>query len=83
MQHWSFYPDRSRALRVRCLGVDYLEAVARLLPGATVKKDGNYWSWRVVVDGRKPKVGDLLEHSNEWLTAIGQAVIAFNRLDED
>ena len=54
-----------------------------LLPGATVKKDGNYWSWRVVVDGRKPKVGDLLEHSNEWLTAIGQAVIAFNRLDED
>ena len=65
------------------VGVDYLEAVARLLPGATVKKDGNYWSWRVVVDGRKPKVGDLLEHSNEWLTAIGQAVIAFNRLDED
>ena len=48
-----------------------------------MKKDGNYWSWRVVVDGRKPKVGDLLEHSNEWLTAIGQAVIAFNRLDED
>ena len=63
--------------------MDYLEAVARLVRGATVKKDGNYWSWRVVVDGRKPKVGDLLEHSNEWLTAIGQAVIAFNRLDED
>ncbi len=65
------------------VGVDYLEAVARLVRGATVKKDGNYWTWRVVVDGRKPKVGDLLEHSHEWLTAIGQAVIAFNRLDED
>ena len=75
-----YYAEQSGDPQV---GVDYLEAVARLLPGATVKKDGNYWSWRVVVDGRKPKVGDLLEHSNEWLTAIGQAVNAFNRLDED
>ena len=65
------------------VGVDYLETVARLVRGATVKKDGNYWTWRVVVDGSKPKIGDLLEHSNEWLTAIGQTVKAFNRLDED
>ena len=58
------------------VGVDYLETVARLVRGATVKKDGNYWTWRVVVDGSKPKIGDLLEHSNEWLAAIGQTVKA-------
>ena len=65
------------------VGVDYLEAVARLVPGATVKKDGNYWTWRVVVDGRKPKIADLLKQSDEWLRAIERTIEAFNRLDED
>ena len=65
------------------VGVDYLEAVARLVPGATVKKDGNYWTWRVVVDGRKPKIADVLKRSDEWLHAIGRAVVAFGGLDED
>ena len=65
------------------VGVDYLEAVARLVPGATVKKDGNYWTWRVVVDGRKPKIADVLKRSDEWLHAIGRAIVAFNGLDED
>lgn len=65
------------------VGVDYLEAVARLVPGARVKKDGNYWTWRVVVDGRKPKIAEVLKRSDEWLRAVGQAVVAFNGLDED
>ena len=65
------------------VGVDYLEAVARLVPGATVKKDGNYWTWRVVVDGRKPKIADVLKQSDQWLRAIERAVEAFDRLDED
>lgn len=65
------------------VGVDYLEAVARLVLGVTVKKDGNYWTWRVVVDGRKPKIADVIEQSDEWLRAIGDAVVAFSGLDED
>ena len=64
------------------VGVDYLDAVARLIPGATVKKDGNYWTWRVVVRGKKPKIADVLERSDEWLHAIGRTIDAFNRLDE-
>ena len=64
------------------VGVDYLEAVAKLIRGATVKKDGNYWTWRVVVGGRKPMIGDVLERSDEWLSAIGRTINAFNRLDE-
>ena len=65
------------------IGVDYLEAVARLVPGATVKKDGNYWTWCVVVGGRKPKIADVLKRSDEWLTATGRAIVTFNQLDED
>ena len=65
------------------IGEDYLEAVAGLVPGATVKKDGKPWTWRVVVGGRKPKIADVLERSDEWLSAIASAIVALNRLDED
>ena len=67
----------------RQIGVDYLEAVARLVPGATVKMDGNDWTWCVVVGGRKPKIADVLDRSDEWLSAIERAIDAFNQLDED
>ena len=65
------------------IGENYLEAVAGLVPGATVKKDGKPWTWRVVVGGRKPKIADVLERSDEWLSAIERAIRAFNRLEED
>ena len=65
------------------VGVDYLEALAKLVPGAAVRKDGNYWTWRVVVGGRRPKILDLLQRSDEWLSAIQSAMIGFNQLDDD
>ena len=65
------------------IGEDYLEAVAGLVPGATVKKDGKYWTWRVVVGGKRPRIADVLKRFDEWLTAIGRAIVAFNQLDED
>ena len=65
------------------VGVDYLEALAKLVPGAVVRKDGNYWTWRVVVGGRRPKVSDLLERSDEWLSALERAMIRFDQLDDD
>lgn len=52
-------------------------------PGAPLKRDDNYWTWCVVVGGRKPKIADVLERSDEWLAAIGRTIVAFNRLDED
>ena len=65
------------------IGENYLEAVAGLVPGATVKKDGKPWTWRVVVGGRKPKIADVLERSDEWLSAIEPAIRAFNSIEED
>ena len=78
----NYIVDNAKEIGDPQIGVDYLEAVARLVPGATIKKDGKYWTWRVVVGGRKPKMADALERSDEWLTAIGRAIVAFNRLEE-
>ena len=64
------------------VGVDYLEAVARLIPDATVKKEGNYWTWRVVVHGKSPTIASVLERAGEWLDAIDRSIDAFNRLDD-
>ena len=55
---------------------------ARLIPGAAVKKDGEYWTWRVVVHGKKPTIASALERSGEWLNAIDRTIDAFNRFAE-
>ena len=81
--HTNYIVESAKEIGDPQIGVDYLEAVAKLVPGATVKKDGNYWTWCVVVSGRKPKIADVLKRSDEWLTATGRAIVAFNRFDED
>ena len=81
--HTNYIVDSARERGNQKIGVDYLEAIASLVPGATVKKDGEPWTWCVVVGGRKPKIADVLKRSDEWLTAIGRAIVAFNGLDED
>ena len=79
----NYIVDNAKEIGDPQIGEDYLEAVARLVPGATVKKDGGYWTWRVVVGGRKPKIADVLKRSNEWLAAIEHAILAFERLNDD
>ena len=81
--HTNYIVESAREIGDPQIGVGYLEAVARLIPGATVKKDGNYWTWCVVVGGRKPKIADVLRRPDEWLTAIGDTIVTFNRLDGD
>ena len=81
--HTNYIVESAKEIGDPQIGVDYLEAVARLIPGATVKKDGNYWTWCVVVGGGKPKIADVLKRSDEWLTATGRAIVAFDRFDDD
>jgi len=81
--HTNYIVDSAKEIGDPQIGVDYLEAVASLIPRATVRMDGNYWTWCVVVDGRKPKIPDVLKRSDEWLDAIGRAIDAFRqRLDD-
>ena len=81
--HTNYIVDNAKELGDPKIGVDYLETLASLIPGATVKKDGNYWTWCVVVSGRKPKIVDALQRSDEWLAATARAIVAFARLDDD
>ena len=81
--HTNYVVESARERGNWRIGEDYLEDVAKLVPGATVRKDGNYWTWCVVVGGRKPRIADVLERSDEWLSAIERAVVALKELDED
>ena len=81
--HTNYIVDSAKEIGDPQIGEDYLESVASLIPGATVKKDGNYWTWCVVVGRRKPKIADVLKRSDEWLTAIGRTIFAFQQLDND
>lgn len=74
------HAERSGDLEI---GETYLQAVADLIPGATVLKKGNNWTWRVVVDGKLPLIKDALVSSYQWLMAISQAVNALNTLTGD
>ena len=65
------------------VGVDYLEAVKGLIPGSKVKRVGNSWTWRVVMENRLPKFTVALERAEEWLDAIQQTMDAFRRLATD
>ena len=81
--HTNYIVDSAKEIGDPQIGVDYLEAVASLIPRARVKMDGNYWTWCVVVDGRKPKIADVLKRSDEWLDAMERAIDAFRkRLDK-
>lgn len=61
------------------LGVSYLKALAKLIPGSEVRTKGNAWTWRVVADGRLPRIAQLLDCSDEWLSAIRQTMDAWTR----
>lgn len=74
------HAERSGDLEI---GETYLQALADLIPGATVLKKGNNWTWQVVVDGKLPLIKDALANSYQWLMAISQAVNALNTLTGD
>jgi hypothetical protein len=45
----------------------YLDRVAALIDGATVRREGTPWNWRVEVYGELPRISQLLARSDEWL----------------
>ena len=65
------------------IGVQYLEGIASLIPGASVLKKGNSWTWRVVVGGVLPSARPLLEKAEAWAALIEETQKAFIRKIED
>ena len=89
----TFFPDGTLNSNYICdsaesagdvnVGVRYLEAVARLIPGAQVRKIGKSWTWRVLVHGGYPRFAVPLNRPDKWLAAIEETMAAFNRLAAD
>ncbi len=49
------------------IAADYLDGLALMIDGASVRKDGTPWNWRVDVYGDLPKLSQLLDHGDRWL----------------
>lgn len=58
---------------------DYLDGVAALIPGATVRRDGKPWTWRVEVFGELPRLSTLLVRGQDWIELMRIARDRFNR----
>jgi hypothetical protein len=61
------------------IAAEYLDGVARLIEGATVRRDGTSWNWRVEVSGQLPKISSLLARGEEWLALMKAARDRFTK----
>ena len=52
---------------------DYLDGLAGLIDGATVRRDGKSWTWRVEVFGELPAISQILPHGDEWIALMKAA----------
>ena len=59
---------------------EYLDGLARSIEGATVRRDGTPWNWRIEVFGQLPKISSLLPRSDEWLALMKVARDRFTKL---
>lgn len=63
------------------IGLEYVKAVAALVPGAKVKenfKEGKAWT-RVFVDQREITLSDLVDSFPDWLKALAEVIAATER----
>ncbi|MGD9806419.1 MAG: toll/interleukin-1 receptor domain-containing protein [Hyphomicrobiaceae bacterium] len=51
----------------------YLDGLAKLIDGATVRRDGAPWNWRVDVYGELPQIAELLDNDFAWLQLMVDA----------
>jgi hypothetical protein len=69
----NYISESSERLGDPSIAADYLDGLARLIEGASVRRDGMPWNWRVEVFGQLPKISSLLERSDEWLALMKAA----------
>ncbi len=54
------------------IAATYLDGVAVLIDGATVRREGAAWNWRVEIYGELPQISQLLDRGEEWLSLMIQ-----------
>jgi hypothetical protein len=66
----NYISDVSERVGDPTIAADYLDGLAHLIDGASVRRDGNPWTWRVEVFGELPHMARVLEHSEAWLALM-------------
>jgi hypothetical protein len=69
----NYISDVSERLGDPRIAADYLDGLARLIDGASVRRDGKSWTWRVEVFGELPQIARVLERPQEWLALMNEA----------
>jgi hypothetical protein len=49
------------------IAADYLEGLAKLVPGGSVKREGKSWTWRVESSGELPRIDSILPKAEAWI----------------
>ncbi len=88
----TFFPDGTLRTNYIChsaevaggieIGETYLKSLAKWCDGATVRKAGNSWTWKVVKDGRDPSVAPFLDHADDWVELIETTMNRFRKIAE-
>lgn len=52
---------------------DYLDGLAALVDGATVRRDGKPWTWRIEVFGDLPAIAGILAREDNWIALMKTA----------
>ncbi len=73
----NYISDLSERIGDQTIAADYLNGLARLINGASVRRDGKPWTWRVEVFGELPEIAGLLERSEDWLALMKEARTRF------
>jgi hypothetical protein len=65
--HTNYISDTAERAGDPSIAAAYLDGIAALIDGATVRRDKNPWTWCVEVYGELPKISRVLERGDDWL----------------
>jgi hypothetical protein len=65
--HTNYISESSERISDETIAADYLNGLASLIDGATVRRDGKSWTWRVELFGELPTLSCILPHATAWI----------------
>lgn len=69
----NYFSASAEQLRAPEIASSYLDGLALLVDGGSVKREGSSWNWRVEVYGQMPKLSALLARGDAWIKLMKAA----------